>query len=317
MSVGDRCEIGGLRAAIAALIAAALFSALASVPARAQETVTVYPATPDVGNCLPFGYGSTGGMGAWGPYAAFFYKNVPPFELKAGDILAFDLAVMNDANVELDIALARTAVNGGDVEVQPFTTVVTNTQTPANPRGDTTIGNFELQFIAEAPFSFPGGGLVIRFSNPSPAYQLDATCTQVMVHGSSGDASGFFVQRAYLDPDGSAPWTSNDSAKIGAFQVTSFPPPPPDTDPPDTEITKRPKARTKRKVASFEFSSTEPGSTFQCQLDHNLGFSPCASPVTVKVAKGKHNFQVRATDQAGNADPSSASDDWKVKKRKR
>jgi hypothetical protein len=35
----------------------------------------------------------------------------------------------------------------------------------------------------------------------------------------------------------------------------------------------------------------------------------------VKVKKGKHTFQVRATDAAGNIDPTPASDAWKVKKK--
>lgn len=100
------------------------------------------------------------------------------------------------------------------------------------------------------------------------------------------------------------------------------PPPPPeqpvvgDTTPPETSITKGPKAKTKKKSATFEFSSTEPGSTFECQLD-GKAFTPCTSPETVKVKKGKHTFEVRATDAAGNADPTSASDSWKVKKKKR
>jgi hypothetical protein len=39
----------------------------------------------------------------------------------------------------------------------------------------------------------------------------------------------------------------------------------------------------------------------------------CTSPYTVKVKKGKHSFQVRAIDQAGNVDGTLASDAWKVK----
>ena len=46
-------------------------------------------------------------------------------------------------------------------------------------------------------------------------------------------------------------------------------------------------------------------------------FAPAASPDTVKVKKGKHNFEVRAKDAAGNVDSSPASDDWKVKKKKK
>jgi hypothetical protein len=90
----------------------------------------------------------------------------------------------------------------------------------------------------------------------------------------------------------------------------------PDTVAPDTTITKRPKDKTKKKQATFEFSSSEAGSTFECSLD-GVAFSPCSSPDTLKVKKGKHSFAVRAKDAAGNVDGSPASDGWKVKKKKK
>jgi hypothetical protein len=85
---------------------------------------------------------------------------------------------------------------------------------------------------------------------------------------------------------------------------------------PETQITKGPKAKTRKKKATFEFTSSEPGSTFECSLDGGP-FAACTSPDTVKVKKGKHSFAVRAKDPAGNVDGSPATDDWKVKKKKR
>ncbi len=93
-------------------------------------------------------------------------------------------------------------------------------------------------------------------------------------------------------------------------------PPPPDTTAPDTTITKRPKDKTKKKQATFEFTANEAGATFACSLD-GAAFAPCTSPDTLKVKKGKHNFQVRARDAAGNVDPTEAVDSWKVKKKRR
>ena len=110
---------------------------------------------------------------------------------------------------------------------------------------------------------------------------------------------------------------------IGAFEIAEEPVPVPaqpgepgDTNPPDTTITKRPKDKTKKKTAVFEFSSSEPGSTFECKLDGGQ-FAPCSSPDTLKVKKGKHSFEVRAKDAAGNVDGSPASDSWKVKKKRK
>src|SRR5438046_2087633 len=87
---------------------------------------------------------------------------------------------------------------------------------------------------------------------------------------------------------------------------------PVDTVPPDTIITATPPALTSSLSASFTFAATEAGSTFQCALDGG-GFAPCASPQTyIRLASGNHAFQVRATDPAGNTDPTPASFTWPV-----
>jgi hypothetical protein len=90
------------------------------------------------------------------------------------------------------------------------------------------------------------------------------------------------------------------------------PPPPPDVTPPDTRITQGPKPRTKKRRATFKFSSTESGSTFRCKLDRGR-FRVCSSPSRARVKKGKHRFKVRAIDAAGNPDPTPATWAWKVK----
>jgi YVTN family beta-propeller protein len=63
------------------------------------------------------------------------------------------------------------------------------------------------------------------------------------------------------------------------------------------------------------FTAT-PGSNpiagFECRLD-NSTFSPCTSPTTLtNLPHGKHNFQVRAVDTAGNRDPTPASFSWNI-----
>jgi secreted trypsin-like serine protease len=91
----------------------------------------------------------------------------------------------------------------------------------------------------------------------------------------------------------------------------------PDTAAPDTQITKGPKNKTKKKKATFEFTSTEPGATFNCTVDGKEPKAPCTSPFKVKVKKGRHTFAVSASDAAGNVDASPATDSWKRKKKKR
>jgi CSLREA domain-containing protein len=76
--------------------------------------------------------------------------------------------------------------------------------------------------------------------------------------------------------------------------------------PPQTKLLAGPKRKSHSRTAKFKFSSSEPGSTFQCKLD-GKPFKACGSPKTYKHLKpGKHVFKVRAVDSAGSADPQPA-----------
>ena len=86
----------------------------------------------------------------------------------------------------------------------------------------------------------------------------------------------------------------------------------PDTDPPQTTITKgAPKKLHKSKV-KFKFKASEPDSTFECKIDKKP-YKPCSSPRRVThLDEGRHRFKVIATDEAGNTDPFAAEDKFKV-----
>jgi hypothetical protein len=85
-----------------------------------------------------------------------------------------------------------------------------------------------------------------------------------------------------------------------------------DTAPPETTITKGPKAKAHSRKAKLKFSSSEPGSKFECKLDRKP-FKPCRSPKKYKGLKpGKHVFKVRAIDTAGNVDPTPAKKKFRV-----
>jgi hypothetical protein len=135
--------------------------------------------------------------------------------------------------------------------------------------------------------------------------------------GVSGGSAGEILLNADLEPDGDGDGFGDETQDgcVGQAGPDGGCPLPPDTSAPDTTITKRPKDKSKHKQATFEFSSSEPGSSFECKLD-NGAFAPCSSPDELKVGKGKHHFEVRARDAAGNVDPTPATDDWKVKKKK-
>lgn len=89
-------------------------------------------------------------------------------------------------------------------------------------------------------------------------------------------------------------------------------PPPPDL-PPDTSVTRGPARETHKATATFEFTATETGSTFECSRDGSP-YRPCSSPKHyTHLGRGIHSFKVRATDTAGNTDPTTAKYRWKVK----
>lgn len=94
----------------------------------------------------------------------------------------------------------------------------------------------------------------------------------------------------------------------GAATVSWTIVPPPDTTPPTTTIVS---ASTQGSTAVFQFTSSEPASTFSCSLD-GASFETCSSPRTHSaLAPGSHTFAVRATDAAGNTG-APATHSWSV-----
>jgi Ca2+-binding RTX toxin-like protein len=91
----------------------------------------------------------------------------------------------------------------------------------------------------------------------------------------------------------------------------------PDVVPPETTIGSHPRSKTRKRTATFTFVSSEPGSSFRCSFDGNPAV-PCGpSFTTPKLRRGKHRFDVQATDAAGNGDLTAATFSWKVVKPKR
>lgn len=86
----------------------------------------------------------------------------------------------------------------------------------------------------------------------------------------------------------------------------------PDTLAPDTSITSGPSGTTTSSSASFSFSASEAGSSFECKLDSGAWVA-CSSPTSLMgLSDGSHTFSVRATDAAGNTDASEATRTWTV-----
>jgi hypothetical protein len=91
-------------------------------------------------------------------------------------------------------------------------------------------------------------------------------------------------------------------------------PPPDDTTPPETTIDSGPSGTITSTTATFDFSSTEENSLFECKLEPvETAFSSCVSPKSYSsLANGSYTFSVRAIDAAGNTDTSPATRSFTV-----
>jgi hypothetical protein len=147
---------------------------------------------------------------------------------------------------------------------------------------------------ASITFAVTEAGAVLECSLDSAPF---AACASPLSLSGLGQGAHNFQVRA-KDALGNA-----SSAAIRAWSV--------DTVAPQTSIRTKPKAKTAARTAKFAFKS-EAGVKFECKLD-KAGWKACRSPITYKKLKpGKHTFQVRAKDAAGNVDKSPAKFGWRV-----
>jgi hypothetical protein len=181
----------------------------AAQPDHGHLVVRVLPqSSVEVSNCIPFGNNVDYG------FSGFIYRNVLPFSLEVDDRIAFDLGALNDVPARRNIYLAVGNKNpdppevvGGNVVSQgvaatAWVKVVSEAHSPGGrPRGNSTIGDFELRFHAEAPFDFPGGALIVGVGASPPGQYLDGGCDGLVVSTSSLDASGQFYARFCLKED--------------------------------------------------------------------------------------------------------------------
>jgi hypothetical protein len=177
----------------------------------------------------------------------------------------------------------------------PGATVLASTTPPAVPPypGGFTPVNFA------APASVVAGtryAIVASSAAPSPTLYLWML---------SASVNPYPAGAAFSSPSPSGPWSTPVATDL-AFKtyVTT-----PDKTPPETVIGF---VKIKDTTAKFEFTSSEPGSSFQCKLDKHK-FKPCASPKKYKhLSGGKHKLKVQAVDAAGNVDATPAKKKFKI-----
>ncbi|MFB9315716.1 PKD domain-containing protein [Nocardioides plantarum] len=135
--------------------------------------------------------------------------------------------------------------------------------------------------------------------------------------GDGTTGTGAAPQHTYAEGgtfDGSVTVTDpvTDQEATDTFQVVVTPGEDPDTEAPQTRVTAGPSSVTRSRNASLRWSSTEPGSTFECRVD-SAAYEPCGAGLSLRdLRDGAHRVSVRAVDAAGNRDATPAVRTWRV-----
>lgn len=181
--------------------------------------------------------------------------------------------------------------SAGNPDAQPDT---------ANFTVDATAPETTIDFSPVSPTKDPRPSLTFSSSESGSTFECRIDngtwelCSSPQEYpGDLSDGSHTFEVRA-TDAAGN----TDQSPDSATFEV--------DTAAPNTTITSSAPPASDN-TPTFEFDSTETNSTFECRIDTGT-FASCSSPFTSpQLGDGPHTFEVRATDAAGNLDPTPAS----------
>jgi ELWxxDGT repeat protein len=204
---------------------------------------------------------------------------------------ALDWSSASGSDGVKSIAARAIDAAGNEATSAPVTVTIDNTAP------DTSIGSGPSSFTASraAAFTFAASeaGATFECSLDGVAY---GACSSPVSYTELADGQHTFRVRA-ADSLGNVDPTAAERSWIV------------DATPPETTIDFGPSGTVSSRSATFSFSANE-AATFECSLD-GAAPSSCTSPIRYdKLRRGTHTFTVRATDQAGNVDPTPASQTW-------
>lgn len=203
------------------LLGAALLLAPLSLRSAAADTITIDDGAMPAPARIPFTcvIGSEDTL-LWSPAMGFVYRNVEAFELTPGDTIAFDLQMPAGGapdlgfRPQLDIALAHAPdpalpFKPAELPGSDFTLVADNAI--AASAGNQIAQDYELAFTVDKPYSFPGGGLIIRVSEPQGTLATKNFLDCLFVITSDQQPSGTNrLVGTFRNDEGEYPWSEGE-----------------------------------------------------------------------------------------------------------
>jgi hypothetical protein len=256
-----------------------------------NTTISSHPTSPSNSNSASFGFAGTDNISLPANLTFECQLDVGSF---SGCTSPASYSGLADGSHTFQVR-ATDQVGNTDATPASFTWVVNATAPPA-PAITSNPPNPSKSSSATFSFTDTEAGVTFQCSMDGAAY---AACTSSKSYSGLTAGSHTFAVKAKdaagnLSPATSYTWTVDTTA------------------PPTSTITSSPTNPTNQTAASFSFTDTEAGVSFQCKLD--LGsYVSCTSPQSYAgpLSTGSHTFAVTAKDAAGNTS-SPASYTWKI-----
>jgi hypothetical protein len=221
---------------------------------------------------------------------------------------------VNNGNANLNLDYTNFHLSGSESSVGDGAVTMGAGNIDADPQF-VSASDFQLKLGSPSiDAGNPGAGLTEDFAGKLRPVDGDAVAGAVRDQG----AFEFKPVPPLVDPpaDPADPADPSGPADPSDPTLPNDPANPQDTTAPDTAKGKGPKAKLRKRSATFEFTS-EAGASFRCTLD-DTALANCASPLKLKrLKRGKHVLSVAAVDAAGNADQTPATWKFKVVKKRR
>jgi OOP family OmpA-OmpF porin len=215
------------------LLALAITAALVPPRSSSADVITIDDAGQQGTTSIPFTCSVPVDSPLWLPTMGFVYRNVEMFDLAPGDTIAFDLQVHDPRDPsrtdlgfrpQVDLALAHASdpanpfqpdhVAGSPTD---FTTVAHAGM--ASGPGNQVVRDYDLVFTVDAPFHFPGGGLIIRVAKPlGPLAMKTGDDCLSAITAFQPTATNRLVGTFALDDDGEFPF-SNQGAGVPFVRI--------------------------------------------------------------------------------------------------